>query len=50
MRWIDYLARFDFDIRYIKGTLNKVADALSRYYEHVIGQMCQSYTTTSMPM
>jgi hypothetical protein len=33
-RWIDYLARFDFDIRYIKGTLNKVADALSRYYEH----------------
>jgi len=29
MRWIDYLARFDFDIRYIK-----VADVLSRYYEH----------------
>jgi len=34
MRWIDYLARFDFDIRYIKGTLNKVVDALFRYYEH----------------
>jgi len=33
-RWIDYLVRFDFDIRYIKGTLNKVVDALSRYYEH----------------
>jgi len=33
-RWIDYLARFNFNIRYIKGTLNKVADALSRYYEH----------------
>jgi RNase H-like domain found in reverse transcriptase len=33
-RWIDYLARFNFDIRYIKGTLNKVADALSRYYKH----------------
>jgi len=33
-RWIDYLARFDFNIRYIKGTLNKVADVLSRYYEH----------------
>jgi len=34
MRWIDYLARFDFNIRYIKGTLNKVADVLSRYYKH----------------
>jgi hypothetical protein len=33
-RWMEYLARFDFDIRYIKGELNKVADALSRYYEH----------------
>jgi len=25
MRWIDYLVRFDFNIRYIKGTLNKVS-------------------------
>jgi NDP-sugar pyrophosphorylase family protein len=33
-RWMEYLARFDFDIRYVKGTLNKVADALSHYYEH----------------
>jgi RNase H-like domain found in reverse transcriptase/Reverse transcriptase (RNA-dependent DNA polymerase) len=33
-RWMEYLARFDFDIRYVKGTLNKVADALSRYFEH----------------
>ena len=33
-RWMDYLARFDFDIRYVKGSLNKVADALSRYFEH----------------
>jgi hypothetical protein len=32
-RWMEYLARFDFDIQYIKGTLNKVADVLSRYYE-----------------
>lgn len=31
---MDYLARFDFDIRYVKSTLNKVADVLSRYYKH----------------
>jgi hypothetical protein len=30
---MEYLSRFDFDIRYIKGKLNKVADCLSRYYE-----------------
>ena len=28
MRWIDYLARFDFDIGYIKSTLNKVVDVM----------------------
>jgi transposase InsO family protein len=32
-RWMEYLSRFDFDIRYIKGILNKVSDCLSRYYE-----------------
>ena len=32
-RWMEYLSRFDFDIRYVKGKLNKVADALSRFYE-----------------
>jgi hypothetical protein len=32
-RWMEYLTRFDFDIHYIKGKLNKVADCLSRYYE-----------------
>ena len=32
-RWMEYLSRFDFDIRYVKGINNKVADALSRYYE-----------------
>lgn len=34
MRWMDYLTRFNFGIRYMKSTLNKVVDALSRYYEH----------------
>jgi hypothetical protein len=32
-RWMEFLARFDFDIIYIKGESNLVADALSRYYE-----------------
>ena len=32
-RWTDYMARFDFDITYVKGEYNKVADCLSRYYE-----------------
>jgi len=28
-RWMDYLSRFNFDITYIKGELNKIADCLS---------------------
>ena len=30
---MDYMLRFDFDITYVKGELNKVADCLSHYYE-----------------
>src|ERR1700720_4329675 len=33
MRWMEYLSRFNYDIQYIKGTSNKVADSLSRYYQ-----------------
>ena len=33
-RWIDYMSKFEFDITYIKGELNKVADCLSRYFEN----------------
>src|SRR6267154_4331209 len=33
MRWIEYLSKFDFDIQYVKGISNKVADSLSRYYQ-----------------
>jgi len=34
LRWTEYMARFDFDITYIKGEYNKIADCLSRYYEN----------------
>ena len=34
VRWWEYLSRFDFDIQYIQGSLNVVADALSRYHEN----------------
>jgi hypothetical protein len=33
-RWMDYMSQFNFDIMYVKGELNKVADCLSRYYEN----------------
>ncbi|GLB37195.1 putative DNA RNA polymerase [Lyophyllum shimeji] len=32
-RWMEYMSKFNFDITYVKGDLNKVADCLSRYYE-----------------
>ena len=33
-RWKDVIANFDFDIEYIKGELNPVADGLSRRSDH----------------
>jgi hypothetical protein len=30
---MEFLARFDFDIIYIKGEINLVVDVLSRYFE-----------------
>src|ERR1700723_2708947 len=38
MRWMEYLSRFDYDIQYIKGTSNKVADSLSRYNQSNKGE------------
>src|SRR5262245_12653293 len=34
MCWMEFLSWFDFDIRYIKGPNNEVADSLSRYYRN----------------
>ncbi|KEP46697.1 putative Ty3/Gypsy polyprotein/retrotransposon [Rhizoctonia solani 123E] len=33
VRWLEYLSRFDFEIEYIPGASNGIADALSRRYE-----------------
>ena len=30
---MNYMSRFNFDITYVKGELNKIADCLSCYYE-----------------
>ena len=34
-RWKDIIARYDFDIEYMKGELNPVADGLSRRPDHM---------------
>jgi hypothetical protein len=31
-RWWEFLSRFDYDLVYTKGNVNKVADSLSRHY------------------
>jgi hypothetical protein len=32
--WIEFLARFNYNITYVNGETNLVADMLSRYYEN----------------
>jgi len=32
-RWMDYMSKSNFNITYVKGKFNKVADCLSHYYE-----------------
>ena len=34
VQWMEFLVRFNYDITYVKGETNLVADALSRYYEN----------------
>ena len=33
-QWMEFLAQFNYDITYVKGKMNLVADALSRYHEN----------------
>ena len=37
-RWMEFLERFNYSIKYIKGETNKVADHLSRYYQSNEGE------------
>ena len=37
-RWKDIIANFDFDIEYVEGKTNVVADALSRRSDHAVTQ------------
>ncbi len=53
IRWLEYMSRFDYDVRHVPGRENKVADCLSRYYESARTTTPTSYTlsrTTSMQM
>ena len=34
IRWLEYMARFDYQLMHVPGKDNKVADCLSRYYEN----------------
>ena len=35
IRWWEYISRFNFEVLYVPGEQNKVADALSRMYQNV---------------
>jgi hypothetical protein len=45
IRWLDFLCEYDFDIRYIKGKDNKVADALSRKVHELHATTISMYRT-----
>jgi len=38
-RWQTFMARFDYDVTYVAGRENKVADFLSRLYESKGGKL-----------
>jgi RNase H-like domain found in reverse transcriptase len=43
--WMEFLARFDFEIMYIKGKINVVANALSRVINRMSSQVLLSMLT-----
>jgi hypothetical protein len=45
IRWLEFLCEYDFDIRYIKGKNNKVADALSRKVHELHDTTISMYRT-----
>jgi hypothetical protein len=45
IRWLEFLCEYDFDIRYIKGKDNKVADALSRKVHELHATSISMYRT-----
>jgi hypothetical protein len=45
IRWLEFLCEYDFDIKYIKGKDNKVADALSRKVHELHATTISMYKT-----
>jgi hypothetical protein len=45
IRWLEFLCEYDFDIKYIKGKDNKVADALSRKVHELHATAISMYKT-----
>lgn len=50
-QWINYMSHYQFDITYVKGKLNKVADCLSRYFKSdSLGKYHESHEYVSTDM
>jgi hypothetical protein len=45
IRWLEFLCEYDFDIKYIKGKENKVADALNRKVHELHATTISMYQT-----
>jgi hypothetical protein len=45
IRWLEFLCEYDFDIRHIKGKVNKVVDALSRKVHELHATTISMYRT-----